>query len=88
MSKRLVAVSGATGQQGGAVVEALLRLGGFKVRGLTRDPSSAAAKELGAKGVEVGNFVNLGLIATLKLQTIGAQNSSPGLQKQAPYLLG
>ncbi|GAB4815166.1 hypothetical protein N2152v2_002212 [Parachlorella kessleri] len=53
MSKRLVAVSGATGQQGGAVVDALLRLGGFKVRGLTRDPSSAAATELGAKGVEV-----------------------------------
>ncbi|GAB4815165.1 hypothetical protein N2152v2_002211 [Parachlorella kessleri] len=49
----LVAVSGATGQQGGATVDALLRLGGFKVRGLTRDPSSTASKELAGKGVEV-----------------------------------
>ena len=54
MSAKLVAVSGATGQQGGATVDALLRLGGFKVRALTRDPSSSASKELAGKGVEVG----------------------------------
>jgi uncharacterized protein YbjT (DUF2867 family) len=38
-SKRLIAVIGATGQQGGAVVRALQASGEFKVRALTRDPA-------------------------------------------------
>jgi uncharacterized protein YbjT (DUF2867 family) len=37
-SKKLIAVIGATGQQGGAVVRALLGQGQFKVRALTRNP--------------------------------------------------
>jgi uncharacterized protein YbjT (DUF2867 family) len=37
-SKRLIAVIGATGQQGGAVVRALQAQGQFKVRALTRNP--------------------------------------------------
>jgi len=37
-SKKLVAVIGATGQQGGAVVRALQAQGQFKVRALTRHP--------------------------------------------------
>jgi len=37
-SKRLIAVIGATGQQGGAVVRALQANGQFKVRALTRNP--------------------------------------------------
>jgi uncharacterized protein YbjT (DUF2867 family) len=37
--KQLIAVIGATGQQGGAVVRALQAGGNFKVRALTRDPS-------------------------------------------------
>ena len=53
MAGKLVAVCGATGQQGGAVVDALLGLGGFKVRGLTRDPSSPSSLKLASKGVEV-----------------------------------
>jgi len=36
---KLIAVIGATGQQGGAVVRALQASGQFKVRALTRDPS-------------------------------------------------
>src|SRR6201993_5052349 len=36
--KQLIAVIGATGQQGGAVVRALQAQGQFKVRALTRDP--------------------------------------------------
>ena len=52
MSK-VVAVCGATGKQGSGVVDALLKLGGFKVRGLTRDPASKAAQALAVKGVEV-----------------------------------
>src|SRR6202049_1716493 len=37
-SKQLIAVIGATGQQGGAVVRALQAQGQFKVRALTRHP--------------------------------------------------
>ena len=37
--KKLIAVIGATGQQGGAVVRALQASGEFKVRALTRDPA-------------------------------------------------
>ena len=37
--KKLIAVIGATGQQGGAVVRALQASGQFKVRALTRDPA-------------------------------------------------
>jgi uncharacterized protein YbjT (DUF2867 family) len=38
-TKKLIAVVGATGQQGGAVVRALQASGQFKVRALTRDPA-------------------------------------------------
>jgi uncharacterized protein YbjT (DUF2867 family) len=38
--KKLIAVVGATGQQGGAVVRALQASGQFKVRALTRNPAS------------------------------------------------
>src|SRR5258705_2692915 len=37
--KKLIAVIGATGQQGGGVVRALQASGQFKVRALTRNPS-------------------------------------------------
>jgi uncharacterized protein YbjT (DUF2867 family) len=50
--KRTVLVAGATGQQGGAVVDALLARG-HGVRALTRRPDSPAAKALTARGVEV-----------------------------------
>jgi uncharacterized protein YbjT (DUF2867 family) len=50
MSKILVV--GATGQQGGAVADHLLA-GGHEVYGLTRDPSSAAARALADRGVTV-----------------------------------
>jgi len=46
------AVTGATGAQGGATVRALLARG-HRVRALTRDPESVAAKELAALGAEV-----------------------------------
>lgn len=39
-SKKLIAVIGATGQQGGAVVRALQAQGQFKVRALTRNPGN------------------------------------------------
>src|ERR1700720_2593910 len=39
-TQKLIAVVGATGQQGGAVVRALQASGQFKVRALTRNPAS------------------------------------------------
>ncbi len=46
MAKRLVVVFGATGNQGGSVARALYGDGGYKVRAVTRDPSSGKAKAL------------------------------------------
>ena len=39
-TQKLIAVVGATGQQGGAVVRALQASGQFKVRALTRNPAA------------------------------------------------
>ena len=50
--KRTVLVTGATGKQGGAVMDALLARG-HAARALTRQPGSDAAKALIARGVEV-----------------------------------
>lgn len=50
---KLIVVAGATGNQGGAVVDALLERPGWRVRALTRDPGSAAAQALAARGVDV-----------------------------------
>ena len=52
MDNKLIAVTGATGQQGGAVARKLLAEG-WKVRALTRDPNKPAAKELAALGAEI-----------------------------------
>jgi len=56
---KLVLVTGATGQQGGAVVEALLTRG-HQVRALTRNPASPAANRLREREVEiaVGDFTD------------------------------
>lgn len=49
---KLVVVSGATGNQGGAVARELLAQG-FKVRALTRKPDGDAAKALATLGAEI-----------------------------------
>ena len=58
-SPKRVLVTGATGQQGGAVTQALLN-NGHTVRGLTRNADSDSAQHLAAQGVEivVGDFTD------------------------------
>ncbi|KAK3301810.1 uncharacterized protein B0T15DRAFT_324014 [Chaetomium strumarium] len=51
--KLLLVVVGATGNQGGSVARRFLQDGRYAVRGLTRDPSSPAARELAALGAEM-----------------------------------
>src|SRR5215210_3980879 len=53
--KKIVAVVGSTGSQGGGLANAILSdpSGGFAVRAITRDPSKDKAKALAAKGAEV-----------------------------------
>jgi dihydrodipicolinate reductase len=50
---KLVAVCGATGKQGGGVLAALKRIGGFQLRALTRNPASPSSTKLAAPDVEV-----------------------------------
>ena len=53
-AKKVIAVMGATGLQGGAVVDALLTASEeFAIRAITRNPESDKAKALVAKGCEV-----------------------------------
>ncbi|HEU5079828.1 MAG TPA: NmrA/HSCARG family protein [Opitutaceae bacterium] len=53
--KKLIAVVGATGAQGGGLVRAILNdpSGGFAVRAVTRDPKSEKAQALAKLGAEV-----------------------------------
>jgi uncharacterized protein YbjT (DUF2867 family) len=53
--KKIIAVTGATGAQGGGLVRAILNDpgGDFAVRALTRDPASAKARKLAELGAEV-----------------------------------
>ena len=54
-SKKIIVVTGATGQQGGAVVRAILadRSSEFSVRAITRKPDGDPARALAKLGVEV-----------------------------------
>jgi uncharacterized protein YbjT (DUF2867 family) len=53
--KKIIAVIGSTGSQGGGLVNAILAdpNGGFAARAITRDPNKDKAKALAAKGAEV-----------------------------------
>jgi uncharacterized protein YbjT (DUF2867 family) len=68
---QLVTVFGATGYQGGSVVQSLLQNKdkAFSVRGITRNPDSENAKALAAQGVEVvkaDGFVKDQLLEAMK----------------------
>ncbi|ELU45180.1 NmrA domain-containing protein [Rhizoctonia solani AG-1 IA] len=52
--KRIIAVCGATGTQGGSVITHLQRDGTFAIRALTRKPASPRAKDLRSELVDAG----------------------------------
>ncbi|EGU85983.1 hypothetical protein FOXB_03492 [Fusarium oxysporum f. sp. conglutinans Fo5176] len=52
-TKKLIVVIGATGGQGGSVVNSFINDPEWRVRGITRNPQSRKAKNLEARGVEV-----------------------------------
>ncbi|TIS93235.1 MAG: NAD-dependent epimerase/dehydratase family protein, partial [Mesorhizobium sp.] len=64
-SKRNILVTGATGQQGGAVARALLSRG-HHVKGLTRKPGSEGARQLASAGAEVvaGDLAEAGSVVS------------------------
>ena len=51
MAQKTIAVLGATGVQGGSVVQALLKDKSWKIRGITRDTSKDAAEALEKQGI-------------------------------------
>jgi uncharacterized protein YbjT (DUF2867 family) len=71
--KKIIAVTGATGTQGGSLVRAILAdpSGGFTARAITRDPSKDKAKALAAAGAEVVSG-NLDDVESLKKAFAGA----------------
>lgn len=50
---KLICIIGVTGNQGGSVAKRFLKDPNFKVRGLTRDPTSEKAKQLASQGIEI-----------------------------------
>ena len=56
MSTKLITIFGATGNQGGSVISAILDhpefASKYKLRGITRDPTKPSAQKLASKGVE------------------------------------
>src|SRR2546428_11893485 len=71
--KKIIAVVGATGTQGGGLCQAILAdaNGGFAVRAITRDPNKGNAKALAAKGAQVVQ-ANLDDVESLKKAFAGA----------------
>lgn len=53
MTKPIAVIIGATGGQGGSVVDTFLQDGTYQVRGVTRNVNSANAQALSKRGVEV-----------------------------------
>ncbi|HVE42815.1 MAG TPA: NmrA/HSCARG family protein [Planctomycetota bacterium] len=74
MAKKIIAVTGATGSQGGGLVRAILADKEFAVRAITRKPDSDKGKELAKLGAEVV-AANLDDEASLKKAFAGAHGA-------------
>ncbi|RYP22677.1 hypothetical protein DL765_001527 [Monosporascus sp. GIB2] len=79
--KKAILVTGATGKQGGATIDALLdagALGQHRLLAVTRNPGSGAAKKLEAKGVTViqGDFSDVpGIFSNAKAALGGGDDA-------------
>lgn len=74
--KRAILLTGATGKQGGATIDALLDAGAldhYELLAVTRNPESKSAKELEARGVKVikGDLNNIPAIFTSAKAALG-----------------
>lgn len=74
--KRVIAVTGATGAQGGGLIRAILgdRSGSFAVRAITRDANGDKAKALAALGAEVVE-ANLDRVESLNKAFLGVHGA-------------
>ena len=77
--KKIIAVVGATGVQGGGLADAILSdpNSGFAARAITRDPGKDKAKALAAKGAEVVK-ADLDDVESLKKAFAGAYGDVVG----------
>lgn len=73
-SKQIITVFGATGAQGGSVIQSLHLNKGFALRGITRNINSDKSKALSAQGVDMVQADGL-----VKEQMIKALQGSFGL---------
>lgn len=73
---RIIAVTGATGAQGGGLARAILDdpQGGFTVRAITRNPDAPKARELAARGAEVAQ-ADIDDVASLERALAGAHGA-------------
>lgn len=53
MTQKLLVIVGITGNQGGSVASAFLSSPHYRIRGLTRNPSSPTAQRLSSQGIEI-----------------------------------
>ncbi|KAI0103849.1 hypothetical protein GGR51DRAFT_573109 [Nemania sp. FL0031] len=78
MRRKVILVTGATGKQGGAVLDALVNQKGeeFTIVGATRDITAPGAKKLGSKGYQIklveGNLDDVATLFTRAQQLAGA----------------
>src|SRR5688500_12065886 len=74
--RKIIAVVGATGAQGGGLCRAILsdRSGGFACRAITRDPLKEAARALAAQGAQVVR-ADLADTGSLKRAFVGAHGA-------------
>ncbi|MDP9798670.1 uncharacterized protein YbjT (DUF2867 family) [Catenuloplanes nepalensis] len=90
-NKAKVLITGATGMQGGAAVQALLRAG-HPVTAFVRDPSSAAAQALAGHGVALAagdlddaaslEAASAGHDAVFSMQMPGVDPADPGAEQR------
>ncbi|KAL5335695.1 putative NAD dependent epimerase/dehydratase [Aspergillus crustosus] len=67
----LIVITGITGTQRGSIANTYLHLPGWKVRGLTRTPTSPKAQSWASKGVEIV-YADLNDLSSLKIAFQGA----------------